>query len=202
MPPWNGRAKNGMRFGNFWPMASTRAPGRKVASTVTFESVAREWLTAQATSLSPPTLRKEFWMLETLVFKETGSEAITKITAAAVLKILRRLEAKHHNETARRTKQRIGQILRYAIATRRAEWDVTADLRGALVPFKSRNYAALTQPTRVGELLRSIDGYAGQVTTQCGLQLAGPALPATWSVNGLNSSWRKTSRRGEFRLIG
>jgi integrase len=121
-----------------------------VASTVTFEIVAREWLTAQATSLSPPTLRKAFWILETFVFKEIGSEAITKVTAPAVLKILRQLEAKQLHETARRTKQRIGQILRYAIATGRAERDVTADLRGAL-----------TEPTRVGELLRAIDGYAG-----------------------------------------
>ena len=90
---------------------STRRQEEQVASAVTFESVAREWLTAQATSLSPPTLRKAFWMLETFVFKKIGSEAITKVTAPAVLKILRQLEAKHHNETARRTKSRIGQIL-------------------------------------------------------------------------------------------
>jgi hypothetical protein len=79
-----------MRLGNFWPMASTRAPGakrNKVASAVTFESVGRDWLTAQASSLSPPTLRKAFWMLETFVFKEVGSEAITKGTEPAVLKL-------------------------------------------------------------------------------------------------------------------
>jgi integrase len=134
-----------MRLGNYWPMASTRAPSakkNKMASAITFESAAREWLSAQATSLSPPTLRKAFWMLESFVFKEIGNEASTKVTAPAVLKILRQLEAKHHHETARRTKQRSGQILRYAIATGRAERDVTADLRGTLVPFKSRNHAA------------------------------------------------------------
>jgi hypothetical protein len=37
-------------------------------------------------------------MPETFVFKEIGSEAITKVTASAVLKILRQLEAKHHHE--------------------------------------------------------------------------------------------------------
>lgn len=100
---------------------NTRRQESKVASTVTFEIVAREWLTAQTTSLSPPTLRKAFWMLETFVFKEVGSEAITNVTAPAVLKILRRLEVKQHHETARRTKQRVGQILRYAIATGRTE---------------------------------------------------------------------------------
>jgi integrase len=188
---------------------STRRQQEKVASAVTFETVAREWLTAQATSLSPPTLRKAFWMLETFVFKEIGSEAITKVTAPAVLKILRQLEAKHHNETARRTKQRIGQILRYAIATGRAERDVTADLRGALVPFKSRNHAALTEPGRVGELLRAIDGYTGQVTTLCGLQLAallflrpGELRAGQWSefeLEGNEPTWRIPAHRMKMR---
>jgi integrase len=148
-------------------------------------------------------------MLETFVFKEIGSEAITKVTAPAVLKILRQLEAKHHNETARRTKQRIGQILRYAIATGRAERDVTADLRGALVPFKSRNHAALTEPGRVGELLRAIDGYAGQVTTQAGLQLAallflrpGELRAGQWSeleLEGNEPTWRIPAHRMKMR---
>jgi hypothetical protein len=41
-----------------------------------------------------------------------------------------------------RTKQRAGQIFRYAIATGRAERDPTADLRGALAPIVATNHAA------------------------------------------------------------
>jgi hypothetical protein len=70
---------------------SARRQEEKVASTVTFESMAREWLTAQAASLSPP-------------IKQIGSEAITKVTAPAGLKILRQLEAKQHHETARQSR--------------------------------------------------------------------------------------------------
>src|SRR5262249_50242367 len=38
------------------------------------------------------------------------------------------------------------------IATGRAEHDITADLRDALTPTKTRHFAAITEPRRVGEL--------------------------------------------------
>jgi integrase len=73
------------------------------------------------------------------------------------------------------------------------------------VPFKSRNHAALTEPNRVGELLRAIDGYSGQVTTLCGLQLAallflrpGELRAGQWSevdLEGAAPTWRIPAHR-------
>ncbi len=40
----------------------------------------------------------------------------------------------------------------YAVATGRAQHDVAADLKDALAPVKSRNFACVTDPVRVGEL--------------------------------------------------
>jgi len=57
------------------------------------------------------------------------------------------------------------RFLRYAIATGRAERDISADLRGALVPVVSRNHAAITDPAGIGALLRAIDTYDGQPIT-------------------------------------
>jgi len=37
--------------------------------------------------------------------------------------------------------------------------DITTDLRGALAPVKARNFAAIIEPARGGELLRAIHGY-------------------------------------------
>ena len=48
-----------------------------------------------------------------------------------------------------------GQVFRYAIATGRAERDITAELRGALAPVRVTQ-AAIVEPERIGELLRSI----------------------------------------------
>jgi Phage integrase central domain len=55
-------------------------------------------------------------------------------------------------ETAHKTLQNCGQILRYAIATRRAERDISADLKGALQPIKGGHFAAVTDPKQVAEL--------------------------------------------------
>jgi len=53
------------------------------------------------------------------------------------------------------------RIARYAIATGRAERDVSADVRGALAPKVTENHAGITDPVKVGTLLRAIDGFQG-----------------------------------------
>jgi hypothetical protein len=52
------------------------------------------------------------------------------------------------------------------VATGRAQHDVAADLKDALAPVKSRNFASVTDPARVGELMRAIDGYSGYPVTR------------------------------------
>jgi integrase len=71
-----------------------------------------------------------------------------------------------------RTKQRAGQVFRYAIVIGRAEHDITADVRDALTPTETQHFAAITEPRRAGELLRAIDSYPGQPSTAYALRLA------------------------------
>jgi integrase len=97
---------------------------------------------------------------------------IGQITAPEVLAALRRIEADGRHETAHRVKQRIGQVFRYAIATGRAQRDPTADLRGALSPVVSKSHAAVTDPGRMGDLLRALHSYVGQPATAAALKLA------------------------------
>ena len=63
-------------------------------------------------------------------------------------------------------------VFRYAIATARLRSDPTRDLRGALTAPKVIHYGAITDASRVGELLRAIDGYEGQGLTKLAMQLA------------------------------
>jgi integrase len=75
-------------------------------------------------------------------------------------------------KTAHRALGNCGQVFRYAIANGRATRDPSSDLRGALPPVKGEHFAAITEPKRVAELLRAIDGYAGTLTVRCALRLA------------------------------
>jgi integrase len=115
-----------------------------------------------------------------------------------VLTVLRRITARGAIETATRTKQFIGQAIRYGIATGRAERDVTQDLRGALPsPIKS-HYPAITEPKPLGQLLKDIDTYSGNFVVRTALQLqpllfARPAnlAMAEWDEFDLDAAeWR------------
>lgn len=72
---------------------------------------------------------------------------------------------------------------------------MAADLAGALVPVAPQNFAAITDPLKIGELLRIIDGYQGEPETLCALKLA-PQLfvrphelrKAEWSEFNLDSA--------------
>jgi integrase len=100
-------------------------------------------------------------------------------------------------------------VFRYAVQTGRAERDPTVDLKGALAPVVSEHHAAITEPARIGELLRAIDGYAGHVVTAYALKLApllfvrpGELRHAEWTEFDLDSSepqWRIPAEKMKMR---
>ena len=139
------------------PAAERRA--ERASSANTFESIAREWLGKQP--FAPKTMKKAVWTFEDLLFPYIGSRPVSALTAPELLGVFRRLERRGKHETAHRAKQRVGQVVRYAIATGRAERDPTADLRGALAPVVVTNRAAITDPREVAQLLRALHGYRG-----------------------------------------
>jgi hypothetical protein len=85
---------------------------------------------------------------------------------------LRKIEARGAINTAHDAREFSGQVFMYGIATGRCERNVAADLRGALKPLAVKHMGALTEPKRVGDLLRAIAGYQGQPITRAALQLA------------------------------
>lgn len=114
-----------------------------------------------------------------------------------------RVEDRGAIETAHRALQACGQVFRYAIATGRAERDPTPDLRGALKPVLVQHMAAITDPQRVGELLRAIESYKGMPVTRAALQLAplvfvrpGELRKAEWSEIDMGErQWRIPASR-------
>lgn len=183
-----------------------------LASETTFEAIAREWLALQEKKLAPATFAKAKWTLETLVFPWLGALPIADITPPDLLAALRRVEARGAHETAHRTKARCGQVFRYAIVTGRATRDPSADLKGALAPVVSRNFSSITDPARVGELLRAIDGYTGQHATRCALKLSplvfvrpGELRKARWTEIDFDAAeWRIPAERmkmGEEHIV-
>jgi integrase len=193
---------------------SIQRQAEKLATANTFEAVAREWLPLQEKKLAKSTYAKAVWTFETLVFPYIGSRPIAKLGAMDVLKVLKRIEGRGIHETAHRTRQRCAQVFRYAVQTGRAERDPTVDLKGALAPVVSEHHASITEPKRIGELLRAIDGYTGHFVTAYALKLApllfvrpGELRHAEWTEFDLESVeplWRipaEKMKMGEQHVV-
>jgi integrase len=78
-----------------------------------------------------------------------------------------------------------GQVWCYAVATGRTSRDITADIRGALRPHHGKHFAAITDPAKLGEMIRVIRTYQGGPIVRAALQLAlqrpGELRAAEWA---------------------
>jgi len=172
-----------------------------------FEAIAREWLKKQAHVWSKAHLSRVTGRLKLNIFPFLGKRPVKLITAPELLKVLQKIESRGAFDTAHRVKQICGQVFRYAIATGRGDRDPSADLRGALTPVKSKSMAAITDPKKIGGLLRAIDGYEGHITTKCALQLAplvfvrpGELRHAEWTEIDLdNAEWKIPAHKMKMR---
>ncbi len=171
----------------------------------TFEVVARLWMARQ--SVARVTAEKNRWLLEAFLFPEIGSRPIGEITPRDLLDALRKIEATGKLETAARAKIKAGQVFRYAMLEGKAEIDPTASLRGALKAAKARHHAAVTEPAKIGQLMRAIDGFNGQPVTHAALKLAplvfvrpGELRAAEWEEIDLDAAmWRVRPERMKMK---
>lgn len=187
---------------------SAQRKAAKAAQADSVQAVANEWLTKQS-ALDPGTVRRHRGRLTKFIYPYLGNRPLGAVTPPELLAPLRRIESTGKLDTAERTRALCGEIWRYAIATGRAERDIAADLRGALATATPKNHAALTDPKRVGELLRAIDGYVGQPTTAYALRLApltfvrpGELRKAEWAEFDLESDeplWRIPAAKMKMR---
>lgn len=111
------------------------------------EVIALEWIAKKSQDKSDRPLRLLNHLLPYL-----GTQPIDTIKPKDILVCLRRLEERGVIETAHRTLQVTSQVFRYAVATGRADRDITADLRGALQTPNSTHFAAITEPKEVAAL--------------------------------------------------
>jgi integrase len=172
-------------------------------------AVADEWLLTKKASLTESTWARDRQQIHKWVVPYLGSKPIASLEAPDLLEVLKRIEAKGVIDTAHRTREVCGRIFRYAIATGRAKHDIAADLIGALAPRTTTHHPAITDPVKVGRLLRAIDGYDGQATTGAALKLApyvfvrpGELRAAEWSEFVLDCEeplWRIPAERMKMR---
>jgi integrase len=163
-----------------------------------FEVICREWLEQRKDTVEPAQTAKTLARMENDVFPWIGGKAITEITAPDVLSVMKRMDERGARYTAHRVRSEISRAFRYAIATGRAERDPCPDLKGAIPSPRSGNFASITEPAKVAEMLRAFDAFSGTFVVKSALFLApllfvrpGELRKAQWADIDLDKAeWR------------
>ncbi len=160
-----------------------------------------------------PDHAKDIWSrLDKNVLKYLGDRPIGRIKPLELLDVLRKVEDRGALEQAHRVMQICSAVFRYAVAIGKAEGDITRDLRGAIPTKKVRHFPTITDPDKVGELMRAIDGYEGSVIVAAALRMAprvfvrpGELRWARWTEFSIESAeWRIPAERmkmGEQHIV-
>jgi integrase len=177
----------------------------RAASAVTFKEVADGYLKKESHRSAAATQTKAQWQLKKL--RPLWNCPLVEITTPDVLAIVQRIEAHQRHETAHRVRALASAVFAYGMQTGRCQNDPAAPIRGALIPIKTTHHAGLTDPKKVGELLRAIDGYEGTLPVSYALRLLprvfvrpGELRGARWNEFDLTAAeWRIPAARMKIK---
>lgn len=169
--------------------------------------IAEEWYEKYKPGWTPSHAKDIWERLDKNIIAHLGNRSIGSIKPLELLEILRKIEARGALEQTHRVMQICGSVFRYAVATGKAEGDITRDLRGALAPKKVKHFPTITNPDKVGELIRAIDSYEGSAIVAAALRLAprvfvrpGELRWAVWSEFKFEKAeWRIPAERMKMK---
>lgn len=176
----------------------------------TFKAIADDWFVKQRKMWSETHADRCYRQLERDLFPWLGGMALKEIKAPKLLDAIRVIEKRGAFETASRALMLCSQIWRYAAATGVIERDITADLKGALTPYRGKHFGAIVEPKEFGKLLLAVDNYHGGVVVKSALKLAplvfqrpGELRGARWEeINFEASTWTIPAQRMKRGLHG
>jgi integrase len=161
----------------------------------TFKATALEWFALKQDSWSSHYAIREKRNLEKDLFPFLGDRNIAGIEPIELLAVIRRVEERGAMDVSHRVLTTAGQVWRHAVATARAPRDVSPDIRGALKPHHGKHFAAITDPVKLGGLIRVIRIYQGGAIVRAALQLApllfqrpGELRAAAWAEFDLDAA--------------
>lgn len=139
----------------------------------TFRALCEEWYQKKhSVDVTEGHAVRNWRRLEIYTFPSLSKLPINTILPADVRAVLDSIAKKGNLETAHRVKTLISQVFRYAVASSKADSDVTRDLTGYLPASKKRHQHALVKPSEVALLLKDIESYQGHYATNATLRLS------------------------------
>lgn len=144
----------------------------EAAATNTVQAVGLEWLALQKDGWSATHYTREERNLSKDVFPFLGKRAIRDIEPPELLKVIRKVEERGALDVAHRVLLTSRGVWQHAVANGHADRDITQDIKKALKPHLKRNLPAITDPVKLGALLRACDAYQGGPVVRAALAVA------------------------------
>jgi len=168
----------------------------RIAAANSFAVVAKGWMEERKTVVEIGRYEKTSARFKNDVFPWLAKRPITDIDAPEILAVLKRIDGRGARFTAHRVRSEISRVFRYGIKEGFCKTDPAKDLIGAIPPPVEKHFAAITEPAKVGEMLRAFDGFSGAFPVLCALKIApmiscGPANCGR--PNGLSSIWTRAN---------
>ncbi|MFM0177145.1 integrase arm-type DNA-binding domain-containing protein [Paraburkholderia aspalathi] len=172
----------------------------RIAAANSFEVAARGWMDERKSVVEIGQYEKTLARFDNDVFPWLGKRPISEIDAPEILSVLKRVDSRGARFTAHRLRSEISRVFRYGIKEGYCKADPAKDLIGAIPAAVETHFAAITDPTKVAEMLRAFDGFSGTFSVLCALKLApmlfvrpGELRQAEWSQFDLD--------KGEWRFL-
>lgn len=130
------------------------------AKTGTLKEIGDAWLSKQRWESNYT--EKVSGRLNRHIYPLLGHRPVAEISPPELLQALRRIENAGTIETAKRCKQHLARIYKYAIAAGKALHNPANGLEEAMVAKpKPKHFAAITDPDELGAALRAMHGFGG-----------------------------------------
>jgi integrase len=170
-----------------------------MAAECTFEPVALEWCQNQKKAWTAGHASRVAARLRSDIFPDLGSRPVAEIESAELLAVLRKVENRGALDLAKRLRQTVGQIFRYAISIGRAKRDPSADLKGALKAAGRQQHHKAMPRDELPKFLEALTKYAGNPQTRLALRLVVLTFVRTTELRA--AKWSEVHlEAGEWRI--
>lgn len=179
---------------------------REQESAITFEAVAKEWVSLK--DWADTTKARRLDMLDRVVFPKIGALPVKSITPAHILDVLNNAAKKNGLTVAAEAKRTMSGVFELAVATLRADVDPVYPVRKAIPVNKTQHKRPLDRD-EIGQLMLDVDGHGGRHETIAAFRLMwltlcrpSEAVEAEWAEFDLDAAvWRIPAERMKKRKL-
>jgi len=160
---------------------------KEIEAENSFKAIGTEWFDTRSKGWGVDHTKRSKALLEKDIYPKIGFIPVNKVVAPDVLDVVRAIEARGSLSMAEQALSVMGNILRYAVGTGRADQDVSYGMGQFLQPKTEVKHHRHVSDGQLAELLISIDAYRGRPETKIATKLM--VLTFLRSAELRNSKW-------------